>query len=466
MTYALILAGGIGSRFWPFSRELEPKQFMKIIGDESLLQNTIHRLKNLVHPGNIYIVTNKTYYYELKNQIEKFHIPETNIILEPEGKNTAPAIGSFAKLIQDKDKEAVFITLPSDHYIHDRAGFKSTITKAIQPAIKGYLVTIGIKPRKPSTGYGYIKVIEKRKTKNEKQSYYLVEKFLEKPNPDKAKKYAASKDYFWNSGIFIWKASVFLGELKKYLPALNRQLQILKSREDIFKIWPKIKPISVDYGVLEHSKKIVLMPAEFDWTDLGSWDSLEDILPKDASGNLIQTDSFNHDSKNISVFSKGKRLICTIGLNDLIIADTPDALLVCDKKRAQEVKKIVDALKLSNRKENIIHTTEKRPWGSYTVLDVGSGFKIKLVEVNPNKRLSLQKHNSRAEHWVVVSGSAQVTHENRIKTVKSNQSIYIPKGAKHRIENRSSLPLKIVEVQTGSYLGEDDIERFEDDFKR
>jgi len=464
--YAVILAGGVGSRFWPFSRELEPKQFMRISGDMTLLQDTIRRLNGIVAPGNIFIITNRQHFYELKKQVEGFFIPEANIILEPEGKNTAPAAGLCARLISMKDKDAVLVVLPSDHYVKGRAAFKKTLGRAIACAEKGYLATIGIRPRSPSTGYGYIKVNPGPNIKKKKFDYFSVEKFLEKPEISKAKRYFRDKSFFWNSGIFIWKASVFLNELRKHLPKLYSLLMSLDSLNELGRIWQKIIPISIDYGIMEHSGKIALVPANFYWTDLGSWDALREILPQDDNGNIIRADSLDLNSKGICVLSRGNRLISTIGLKDVIIADTPDALLVCDKSRAQEVKRVVELLKSGNRKERLVHATEKRPWGAYTVLDEAAGFKIKLIEIDPGKRLSLQRHKSRAEHWVVVSGTARVTSGGSARLIRSNESIFIPRGTKHRLENPRRSVLKIVEVQTGEYLEEDDIERFDDDFKR
>ncbi len=460
MTYAVILAGGVGSRFWPFSRELEPKQFMKIIGQASLLQATIQRLKGVVEPVCVYIITNNIYFYEVKAQIAKFGIPDANIILEPQGKNTAPAIGLCAKLISQIDKEAVLLVLPSDHYIKNIENFKKTIKKAIACARIDLLVTIGIKPTAASTGYGYIKVDGK------KNGYIAVDKFLEKPDLNKAKKYFKDKKFFWNSGMFIWKASVFLEETRKYLPKLYANLHLINSVNDIPKVWPKIKAISVDYGIMEHSRKIALIPANFYWTDLGSWDALAEIFPKDKKGNIANSDTLNVDSQGVCVFTRGNRLVSTIGVNNMVIADTPDALLVCDRSRTQDVKQLVDKLKTLKRKEHQVHLTERRPWGSFTVLQQGIGFKIKVIEIAPGKRLSLQRHKSRAEHWVVVSGEAKVTSAGKVSFVRSNESVYIPKDRKHRLENHLHTPLKIVEVQTGAYLEEDDIERFEDDFKK
>ena len=464
--YGLILAGGVGSRFWPFSRVLEPKQFINIIGKESLLQNTVRRLQGLIHPKQIFFITNQVYFFELKKQIEKFHIPDDNIILEPQGKNTAPAIGLCVRLIEKKNKDAVLAVFPADHYIKDIKKFQGCIIRAVRCALNDFLVTIGIKPNKPATGYGYIKIKSKIKNQKSKINYFQVEKFLEKPSLDKAKKYVRSRDYFWNSGMFIWKVSVFRDELARYLPELYSQLWSIQAKEDVLKVWGKIKPISVDYGIMEYSKKIALVTADFYWSDLGSWDVLDELQRKDKSGNVLPGNSLDCGSQGLSAFSRGDRLIATIGLKDLIIADTPDALLVCDKQKTQEVKKIVEQLKSGNRKEHITHLTDRRPWGFFTVLKQALGFKIKLIEVEPKKRLSLQAHTMRAEHWVVVSGCAKVTRGKDTIYIHSNQSIYIPKGTKHRLENSARVPLKIVEIQTGDYLEEDDIKRFDDDYMR
>ncbi|MDD5129567.1 MAG: mannose-1-phosphate guanylyltransferase/mannose-6-phosphate isomerase [Candidatus Omnitrophica bacterium] len=460
MNYAVILAGGVGSRFWPFSRELEPKQFIKIIGQHSLLQATIQRLKGLVDPSCTYIITNKIYFYEVKAQVAKFKIPDKNIILEPQGKNTAPAVGLCAKLINKFDQDAVLLVLPSDHYIKKVGNFKKTLKKAIVCAKNNLLVTLGIKPVAASTGYGYIRVGAK------KNGYCQVKAFLEKPDLNKAGRYFKDKRFYWNSGMFIWKASVFLEEVKKYLPGLYSNLQLINSVDDIAGVWPRIEAISVDYGIMEHSKRIGLIPADFYWTDLGSWEALSEIFPKDKGGNIVSGNVLNLDSQGVCVFSRGNRLVSTIGIKNAIIADTPDALLVCDRDQTQDVKKLVGLMKTLNRKERLVHLTERRPWGSFTVLQQGMGFKIKLIEITPHKRLSLQRHKDRAEHWVVVSGIAKVVSGRKTSLVHSNQSIYIPRGKKHRLENSTNQPLRIVEVQTGNYLGEDDIERFDDDFKR
>ncbi|PIP18817.1 MAG: hypothetical protein COX41_06180, partial [Candidatus Omnitrophica bacterium CG23_combo_of_CG06-09_8_20_14_all_41_10] len=364
MTYAVILAGGVGSRFWPFSRELEPKQFMRIIGEDSLLQSTIKRLKGVIEPKNIYIVTNNIYFYEVKEQIAKFRISDKNIILEPQGKNTAPAIGLSARLISKKDKEAILVVLPADHYIKDLGKFKQVIKRAIDCAKDNLLVTIGVRPVNPSTGYGYIKVKAASSV-----GCFRVDKFLEKPNLNKARLYIKNKNFFWNSGMFVWKASVYLKEVERYLPDLSKQLSLIKTKDDINNVWQRIKPISVDYGIMEHAKDIALIPADFYWTDLGSWDALAEIFPKDKKGNILSADTFNLNSEGLCVFSRGNRLISTIGLKDIVIADTPDALLVCRRDKTQDVKRLVEKLKLLKRREHLAHLTERRPWGSFTILE-------------------------------------------------------------------------------------------------
>jgi len=460
MNYAVILAGGVGSRFWPFSRELEPKQFMKVVGDESLLQSSIRRLNGVVGPKQIYIVTNNIYFYEVRSQIASFKIPESNIILEPQGKNTAPAAALCAKLISKIDKEAVLLIMPSDHYIRDVQNFRSALKKAIHCAKKDFLVTVGIKPTAPSTGYGYIKVSVRNK------DFLLVEKFLEKPRLSDAKKYFKDRSFYWNSGMFVWKASVFLDEVRKYLPGLYANLRLIESVNDIPLVWPKISPISIDYGIMEHSRLIALIPANFYWTDLGSWDALAAIYPKDINGNIGNNDTFHLDSEGVCIFTKGNRLISTIGLKDTVIVDTPDALLVCDRNKAQDVKRVVEKLKSLKRREHQVHLTERRPWGCFTVLQQSPGFKIKLIEIAPRKRLSLQSHKKRAEHWVVVAGTVKVTSGGKTVLVRTNESIYIPKTKKHRLENPTEHPVRIVEVQTGGYLEEDDIERFDDDYRK
>jgi len=462
--YALVLAGGTGTRFWPLSRQLEPKQFLRVTGKRSLIQETIWRIKDKIRPANIFLITNSAYFFDIRKQTAGFNIPQENILLEPEGKNTAPAITWAAKHIYALDPEAVMVVLSSDHLILRPKKFLQILSSAANVAQQDYLVTLGIKPIRPDTGYGYLKINSKFKIKNSKLRYFPVEKFLEKPNGSKAKKYFKDRDYFWNSGIFIWKAAVILKETKRYLPAIYNKINQL-NKKNFERIWKALPSVSIDYGVMEKSRKVVTIPADIQWTDLGSWQALSEVVKKDANCNIIKADCIDLGSKNILVMGQD-RLITTVGLRDLILVDTADALLVCRKDLSQKVKDIVELLKKSKRQEHILHKTVKRPWGSYTVLRLGSGFKIKVVEIDPHHRLSLQLHHKRAEHWVVVEGTAKVQKGSRISLVKANESIYIPAKKSHRLENPTNKPLKIVEVQTGNYLEEDDIVRLSDDYER
>lgn len=463
-TYAVILAGGIGSRFWPLSRQLEPKHLLKFYNQESLLQQTIKRIIPLISPKRIYIVTNSLHKFELENQISIFGIPEENIILEPQGKNTAPAIGLAAFNIIKKDEESLLIILPADHHIGNVDKFKSLIKDAILAANKGCLVTLGIKPTSPASGYGYIKINPKSECRNPK--YYKVEKFVEKPDLKTAQRFIKNKNYLWNSGMFIAKSRVILDELKRYLPQLYTALKKVSDGADIDKTYYLLKSISIDYGVLEKSKQTVVIPAEnLGWSDLGTLSALDAIMPKDKQHNIIRGNSITLDSQNITILGS-ERLISAIGLKDLVIVDTDDALLVCHKKSAEEVKKMVELVKKSGGYEHFSSNKVKRPWGIYEVIDKGKGYKVKIIELSPHKRLSLQRHRFRSEHWVVVEGTAKVTCEGKVSLVNSNESIFVAAGHIHRLENPQDSALKIVEVQSGSYLEEDDIERLDDDFKR
>ncbi len=460
--YAVILAGGVGSRFWPLSRELEPKQFLNVLGKHSLLQETILRIRKKIRKENIYLVTNSLYIHDIKKQTEKFKIPKENIFLEPEGKNTCPAVGWVASYIFSRDADAVLLVLPSDHMILNGTLFLKIIDKAVNLAKKDFLVTLGIVPTHPDTGYGYIKGVNKCQGK---VKICRVNKFIEKPSLKNATQFLKSKDYFWNSGIFIWRARIILEEIKRYLPELFGKLEKINKTGSVTRYWKAIKPASLDYGILEKSRRVITIPANIGWTDLGSWDALAQVLKKDKDSNIFKADSMDIGSKNIFVWGKN-RLIATIGLRDLILIDTPDALLVCRRELSQKVKDIVDILRKHDREERILHKTVKRPWGSYTMLEDSDRFKIKIVEIEPKQRLSLQLHRRRAEHWVVVEGVAEVQRGKERRRVNANESIYIPANKLHRLKNPLKVPLKIVEVQTGKYLEEDDIVRIKDDYER
>ncbi len=472
-TYAVILAGGVGSRFWPMSRELEPKQFLQFNGDQSLLQETVARVLPLVKPQRVLIVSNQQYKFQIQEQLREFGVPEANIILEPQAKNTAPAIGFAAWRIASRDPEAVMFVLPADHHIAKPAKLRNILKEAVRVAQEDNLVTIGIVPTRPHTGYGYIKTMSHARTPaRPRGKCFQVEKFVEKPDVKTAERYLKHGGYLWNSGMFVWKAGVILDEIKAYLPDLYRQLKKMGSDVKMGRgainprIWKNIKSISVDYGILERSRRVMVIPArDLGWSDLGSWNALSETQKKDKSGNVFKGDCLDLDSCRTTVLSRN-HLVATIGLKDVVVVDTEDALLVCDKRRTEDVKEVVARIRAHKRPEHFTHKTVKRPWGSYTVINHGNGFKVKLVHIAPHKRLSLQRHLKRSEHWVVVEGEAKITIGRDVFFRGPNQSIYVPQRGVHRLENTTAKPLKIVEVQCGAYLEEDDIERVEDDFIR
>ncbi len=477
--YAVILAGGSGTRFWPLSRETRPKQMLQIVGEDSLLRETIKRIHGFVPGKNIWIVTT-----EDKAQDIRFHIDslgtlakEIQFINEPVGRNTAPAVGLAALYLNHLSPESIMVVLPSDHAIPDPGKFLRDLKLAVQGAKEGSLVTFGIKPIRPETGYGYIKVRSKMKSKG----LFKVERFFEKPDLKTAKKYLSHGGYFWNSGIFVFKTSQILTEIRTHLPGLYdtlKKIQALLFEPDrplnpqsairnpqSMTLYSRLKPISIDYGIMERSPNIRMVPAKFRWSDLGSWAALDEVIEKDKAGNILRGNTINIGSENSTVFA-GDRLVATIGLKDMVVVDTPDATLVTPKDRVQEVRMIVETLKQGDREEHLIHKTVERPWGSYTVLEKGDRYKIKRVVLKPKAKLSLQLHRRRSEHWVVVSGVAKVTREGETYLAYTNESTYIPVNTKHRLENPEEVLLQIIEVQNGEYLEEDDIERFADDYGR
>lgn len=473
--YAVIMAGGRGTRFWPLSREQFPKQFLRIFGSQSMIEETVSRILPLIPSEDIYIVTNHQYAEEIRLK-PPFIREKCNFILEPVGKNTAPALGLAAIYLKNRDPEGVMLALPSDHVIKDNALFLKVLEEGESIARSGYLVTIGIKPVRPETGYGYIKFKAKGsnfKAKDGKAiEAYEVERFIEKPSLFRARRYVKAGDYLWNSGIFIWKVSTFLEEIRQYMPELSEGLKVIEGaigqegeKEVVANVYSQLKPQSVDYGVLEKSKKVMVIPSHFGWNDVGSWKAMDDIMEKDGHGNIIEGNVINIDSSD-SIIYGGRRLLATLGLNNTIVVDTEDATLVCSKEKAQDVKKVVEELKRRGSEEYLTHRTVYRPWGSYTVLEKGEGFKVKMIVVNPKSRLSLQSHKFRSEHWVVVSGRAKVTIDDKVFYIGSNESTFVPKMTRHRLENVDNCPLNIIEVQCGSYVEEDDIERYEDDYGR
>lgn len=467
-SYAVILAGGEGNRFWPLSRSLNPKQFLALYNANSIFEDTLLRVKTVILPENTFIITNQLYFPEIFDYTSAFNIPRSNIIFEPEGKNTAPSIAVASRLISLIDPEAVTVILPSDHLIKDRVKFRNLLQYALslKELAKRRIITFGIPPDYPSTGYGYVKIKSQAESQKSQIGMYQVERFVEKPDIEKAKRFFENRRYFWNSGMFFGYAGAFLDEIREKLPSLYRLVSQISKPDDINSIWKNIKAVSFDYGVLEKSKNLLMVPASnLGWSDLGTWTSLDNILPKDNLSNTIKADTIVLESNNITVFGRD-RLIACLGLENLIIVDTPDALLILRKDKGEEVKRIAQILKKNNRQEYYLHKTVKRPWGKYTVLDSGLGFKVKLVEVLPKKALSLQKHLRRSEHWVVVEGKARITKGRKVYFINGNESTFIAKGCVHRLENPADYPLKIVEVQSGDYLGEDDIVRMKDAFER
>ena len=456
----IILCGGSGTRLWPISRTLMPKQFVKLFDDKSLFELTVERNSKVC--DSQFIVSNTEQYFLALDQIENnstLNIENSKFLLEPVGRNTAPAI-ALACMALPLD-EIVLVT-PSDHLIKDEDEYAKVLEKAKELAQGNDLVTFGIKPDFAETGFGYIEA-----------EGLSVKAFHEKPDLPTATKYLEDGNYYWNSGMFCFKAGVFLDELKKYSPeiyeASKQALNNISSNNSLIRIKHEdminIPDDSIDYAVMEKSKKVKVVPSDIAWSDVGSFDALFEELPKDKNGNTQNDKHISIDSKNNLIHGKDK-YIATIDVEDLIVVDTGDALLVSKKGSSQKVKKVVSKLKGMNTQLHNIHLTGHRPWGTYTVLEDTPGYKIKRIEVKPGKRLSLQKHYHRNEHWTVVSGTATVTVGDTTKYVRPNESTYIKMGEIHRLENEGKIPVVMIEVQVGEYTGEDDIVRIEDDFKR
>jgi mannose-1-phosphate guanylyltransferase/mannose-6-phosphate isomerase len=466
----IILAGGSGTRLWPLSRKNYPKQFLKLSGGKSLLQQTVERLLAVVSPDDIIIVTNSDYKFHVKSELDSLfnsHSPSpiTHMILEPESRNTAPAIALGVKYCLEKlgcsEEEVLFIS-PCDHVIRPVEKFREYVRQAEEIAKKGYIVTFGIEPTRPETGYGYMKVSSQPAVVGD-QDFLNVEEFTEKPDAETAQKYIEKGIYYWNAGIFAFRISLILEQFRKYVPEVAKAFDL--TFDECRRQFSEMRNISIDYAILEKTDKVVTLPAKVYWNDIGSWDSLFEILDKDDNGNVKDGDIIAVDTKE-SMIIGDKRLIATIGLKDCLIVETDDALLVAKRGQTQKVKEIVDRLLLEERKEGSEHVITYRPWGSYTVLEEGERYKIKRVVVSPGEKLSLQKHYHRSEHWVVVKGTAKVTIGDREILTHENESAYVPKSTLHRLENPGKVPLEIIEVQNGEYVGEDDIVRVEDYYGR
>jgi mannose-1-phosphate guanylyltransferase/mannose-6-phosphate isomerase len=472
--FAVILAGGSGTRFWPLSREKMPKQLLKIGSTDTLIQQTVSRVLPLIKREDIFVVTNQAISEDINTQLSaKFgETWDMNFIIEPEAKNTAPALGLAALHLNRIDPEGIMVVFSADHSIRKADEFLNLLHKAEVAATSNYLVTFGITPDRPETGYGYIKGGELCKEVTNDSGVCRVEAFVEKPDIEVAKGYLKHGRYYWNSGIFIWKTSTLLQEIEKHSPSLYKGLMEIqknigtdKETDVIRRVFKGLESISIDYAVMEKTDRAAVIPADIGWSDVGSWTALDDVSDRDTSGNVITGNVIDIDSHDSIIYAE-KRLVATIGLKDLVVVDTQDATLVCSKDRAQDVKKVVEELKKRKTGEHLIHLTVHRPWGSYTILEEGDHYKIKRLVINPGTKLSHQLHNHRSEHWVVVSGTARVTNGEKIYDVHPNESTYIPMSTKHRLENPGKIPLQIIEVQNGEYLEEDDIVRFDDDYKR
>ena len=468
--YPIILSGGAGSRLWPLSRSKYPKQFLPILGKKSLFTQTLERVGTAYGFGAPLVVANEHHRFMVNEQASKAGIELETVILEPVGRNTAPAVAVAALKAAEIDPDALLLFLPSDHVILDTPGFHKAVSDAACAAKQDYLVCFGMTPTRPETGYGYI--AEGDKIDGAKGAR-VIRAFTEKPDEATAQSYLNEGGYYWNSGMFMFAASTILAEFenhqsvmlaacKKALASAEPDLNFLRMSEIDFGAVPAD---SIDYAIMEKTERAAVLPAEFGWSDVGSFSALSAIQKADDSGNVTAGDIMSVDTKNCFIHSDG-HLVSTVGVEDLIIVATDDAVMVAKKDQDQDVKKIVDRLKSEGRAEADFHSTVYRPWGNYRTLALGDRYQVKEIEVYPGKRLSLQKHHHRAEHWVIVEGSAVVTRDDETLLLSENESVYLPLGAKHRLENPGKIPLKLVEVQSGSYLGEDDIVRFEDDFNR
>ena len=466
MITPVILSGGSGTRLWPLSRKQRPKQFINLIGDNSPFQNTILRLPN--ETANPLIICNEDHRFLAAEQLRQISINPQAILLEPVGRNTAPAIALAALQLLKNNSDSLLLVLPSDHIIQDESAFHKSIYYAKTLAEKGNLVTFGIVPNKPEAGFGYIKF-----NNSIEADHFNIELFTEKPSQKDAEKFLQTGNYLWNSGMFMFKASTYLEELEKHAPEIlsickkslvkdNRDLDFIRIDKNEFTNCPDI---SIDYAVMEHTKKGLVIKLDAGWSDVGSWESLMSIKPKDKDGNVTQGDVILNNVKNSYAYSSN-RLISAIGVSGLIVVDTQDALLISTRNNINSINNIVKKLKENSRSEVEYHRKVYRPWGYYDSIDAGIGFQVKRIMVNPGAKLSLQKHLHRSEHWVIVKGIAKITCGKETYKLEKNQSTFIPKGKIHRLENEQEDLLEIIEIQTGSYLGEDDIIRLDDQYDR
>ena len=464
--FGVILAGGSGTRLWPLSRELYPKQLLKLIGDKTLIQQTFLRLSKIISLKNIYIITNENSAENIYFQLKDLGAIKENIIKEPFQKNTAPAIALVTEIIFRKDGKAEILVSSSDHFIKSDLEFIKMAKTAFKIAEGDFLVTFGIIPNYPSQEYGYIKRKSKIKNQKSKINVYGVEKFIEKPDVKQAEKLIKQGAY-WNSGIFVWRAKTILDGIKIFLPEVYKTVETyFQNPNEFLKLFRSLESISIDKGVLEKSDNVAVLPAKFDWQDIGSWKALYEILPKDSNQNVLNEHAISEDCSNCLIQGTKKRIVVALGLEGLIVVDTEDAVLVAHKNHSHKIKNSLEKMRQNNFNQHLQHPTAYRPWGYYTVLEEGENFKVKKIVVEPGQKLSLQSHKKRAEHWIVLKGNAKVELNGKIFNLKHHQSIDIPIGAEHCLENITRKLLEIIEVQSGDYLKEDDIVRFNDKYGR
>lgn len=462
-----ILSGGSGTRLWPLSRQSYPKQFLKLVGDDSLLQQTVKRLSgpSFADPS---VLANNDHRFIIAEQLQQVGAKARDIILEPVGRNTAPAALIAALRAGKSDENAIVLLLPSDHVIENQDKFQDTILSGTSDALEGHLVTFGIKPTAPETGYGYIE------TSSNKGNALDVVRFVEKPERTKAEEYLAAGNFFWNAGIFMFRAGSMIEAFATHAPGIltlcREALEKADCDLDFLRLdeqsYGQCESISLDYAIMEKVSGIKCIPLTTDWSDLGAWSAIWDVMDKDENGNVVKGDVVLHNTKNSFIHSTHDQCLTLVGLDNVLAIATKDAILMADKDHSQDVKAIVDKLRAAERSEAVEHKRVYRPWGWYEQLSSGDRFQVKALMVKPGAKLSLQSHFHRAEHWVVVSGTAEVTVGDTVKLLSEDESTYIPIGTRHRLGNPGKLPAMLIEVQSGSYLGEDDIERYDDDFGR
>jgi mannose-1-phosphate guanylyltransferase/mannose-6-phosphate isomerase len=469
MLIPLILSGGSGTRLWPISRRNLPKQFLTLTGSETLFQQTIRRATGLPEAGAPIVVASDDHRFLAAEQLQELGVQGASILLEPVARNTAPAIAVGALRALEKSPDALILVLPADHLIGNDASFSDAVAKARPLAGQGWLVTFGIRPERPETGFGYI-----QRGDAIDPNGFKVSQFVEKPSLDVAESYVASGKYDWNSGMFLFQASRYLDELAQHAPEMLRAAKAAYAKANVdldfvrleAKSFSASPSDSIDYAVMEKTSRAAVVPVSCGWSDIGSWDALWMAAEKDGDGNHREGDVIAIDTRNSLIRSHDRHLVATVGLDDVVVVTTPDATLVARRDASQDVKRVVEEIKAAGRTEHDLHRVVRRPWGMYDSLENGDRFQVKRIVVKPGAALSLQMHHHRAEHWIVVKGVAEVTCDDKVFLLAENQSTYLPLGSKHRLRNPGKVPVELIEVQSGSYLGEDDIVRFDDVYGR